>query len=866
MMPTNARWNAGGTAPPTTHASRHAPLLGWLLFILAAALALLLALPARGATLSGTVDMPVSDGGYQPSIDNWLPAKVRVLGSALETNVYAVDRYHGTFTLTGVPTGPVTLQYVETTGEDSFTMDSKRLNVSVAGDTSGLAFNLVHHWKNLPTYPPPWRDPAYDIWEPYWVSSKVGFIIFLNRSVYPQESELWRTTTGGAGWRKIGHWVHRAKLPEETTHPVFPDITGRTMLFVSETTGVLAARNAYAPFALLRTGDGGATWTVIDPPNTPDTGPWDINGVTSFHNFARISSTRWIACGAENAGTYMGVGGPVTLTIWETADAGLTWAIKRQWFEDYAVCTAVDADKTSGRAVLFATPYAFGGAMHRELRAPDGTWTNVAGNQIIANSGYGSADLPMVGAEVWVSAGNNGPSGGGLFKSTDYGATFDKINDMQTPYMEYVSSYKGFAGGGGPLIVTYDGGLTWRKQSDGGGICCHGNYIWAFDTMTAFWKDGGVGDPNRLADIFMFVEPRKASFEILPGTPLAGVTASPGDLNVPVMSLRFVNHGPMPLRVSGLKLRASGSGHDQLDVAGVKAWLDRDANGVVDPTDTLLVSGIYPADDGELSLSLGSTYPMQPRLPYDVLVAYDFAGYVNVGGTFRITVTPTAVSAATTDSGTTLTAYGSAPAGTALGSSEANVPRSTLALASLTLKSTLISGCKSTTGTVTLTEPAPAAGVVVYVSDSLANATVPATVTVAAGTTVKTFTVKSTAVAANQPGLVSASLGPHTLSKGLTLKPMGLYSLSVSATTVTGGTPVNGTAKLECKAGPAPITVALTSSNPSVATPPASVTIPVGYTSGVFPVTTFPVTVSTKATLTAGVNGTSKSKSVTVVP
>jgi len=257
---------------------------------------------------------------------------------------------------------------------------------------------------------------------------------------------------------------------------------------------------------------------------------------------------------------------------------------------------------------------------------------------------------------------------------------------------------------------------------------------------------------------------------------------------------------------------------------------------------------------------------MQPRLPYDVLVTYDFAGYVDVGGTFRITVTPTAVSAATTDSGTTLTAYGSAPAGTALGSSEANVPRSTLALASLTLKSTLISGCKSTTGTVTLTEPAPAAGVVVYVSDSLANATVPATVTVAAGTTVKTFTVKSTAVAANQPGLVSASLGPHTLSKGLTLKPMGLYSLSMSATTVTGGTSVNGTAKLECKAGPVPITVTLASSNPLVATSPASVTIPVGYTSGVFPVTTFPVTVSTKATFTASVNGTSKSKSVTVVP
>ena len=82
-----------------------------------------------------------------------------------------------------------------------------------------------------------------------------------------------------------------------------------------------------------------------------------------------------------------------------------------------------------------------------------------------------------------------------------------------------------------------------------------------------------------------------------------------------------------------------------LDVAAVKAWWDRDANGVVDPTDTLLTSGIYPADDGELTLNLGSTYPVQPRLPYDVLITYDFAGYVATGGNFAITVTPATVTA-----------------------------------------------------------------------------------------------------------------------------------------------------------------------------------------------------------------------------
>lgn len=238
-------------------------------------------------------------------------------GTSLEANVVATTRYTGTFTLSGVPTGPVTLIYVESPGEDTFTMDSRRLTVDVTGDVAGLRFNLVHHWSNRPSYPPPWYDRAnYDIREPYWVSAEVGFILFVNRGVSPQETELWRTTTGGVGWKKIGHWVHAAGT-------VHPDITGRSMLFVSELKGVVTAATS-VNFGVLLTGDGGATWTVIDLPNSPDT-----NGVATVQNYARIDSARWIACGPENKGTYMGVGSPVTVTIWETADAGLTWPIKR---------------------------------------------------------------------------------------------------------------------------------------------------------------------------------------------------------------------------------------------------------------------------------------------------------------------------------------------------------------------------------------------------------------------------------------------------------------------------------------------------------------------------------------------------------
>jgi hypothetical protein len=558
----------------------------------------------------------------------------------------------------------------------------------------------------------------------------------------------------------------------------------------------------------------------------------------------------------------MGAGSPVTMTIWETADAGATWSIRHGWLEDYAGCSAVDADK-SGRAVLFATPYAWGGAMHRELRSTTGEWANVAGNNIITNSGYGTADIPMVGAEVWVRADDHGPSGAGLFKSTDYGATFTKLNDTLPQYMDFVSSYKGFAPAGGPLYATYDGGLTWLKQSGGGGICCHGNYIWAFDTMHAVWKDGGVGDPNGVSDVMMLVEPRSASFELLPGSAVLPSNVDPGDANVPVIGLRFVNNGPMPLKVTALKLQASGSGDDQLDVSTVKAWWDRAGNGVVDEDDVLLVSGVYPANNGLLTLNLGTKQFMQPRVPFNVLVTYDFGGFITSAGTFRAAVTVADVTAQSADTGTALIVSATAPTGTVITSDMTSVTPSSVALTSVTLKSSLVAGCKSVSGSVTISEPAPASGLVVYLSDTLAAATVPATVTVPAGATTKAFTVKSSYVAANQAGLVSATLGPTTLNQPLTLRPVGMYLLSVAPSPVVGGLAATGTAKLECKAGPGPITVTLGSSN-AVASVPGSIVIPAGVQSGTFQVTTTPVVATTRTTLSATANGITKTKTLSV--
>jgi hypothetical protein len=158
-------------------------------------------------------------------------------------------------------------------------------------------------------------------------------------------------------------------------------------------------------------------------------------------------------------------------------------------------------------------------------------------------------------------------------------------------------------------------------------------------------------------------------------------------------------------------------------------------------------------------------------------------------------------------------------------------------------------------------------GLVVATSDTLANATTPASVTVAAGATKKAFTIRTSAVSATQSGTVRASLQGQTLQQPLALNPIGLSLLTLTPATVQGGASSSGVAKLQCAAGPGDIVVTLTSSKPSIAAPGVpSVRIPAGAQTGAFVVTTSPLTVGTTAKITALANGVSKVKTLTITP
>ena len=203
-------------------------------------------------------------------------------------------------------------------------------------------------------------------------------------------------------------------------------------------------------------------------------------------------------------------------------------------------------------------------------------------------------------------------------------------------------------------------------------------------------------------------------------------------------------------------------------------------------------------------------------------------------------------------------------------------PAAPALLASLTLSPTSVHGGATTTANrVVLNAPAPPGGYAVTLSSSVpAVAAVPASVVVPEGaTTSPDFSITTQAVSVGTLVTITASGGGATRTAGLTVSPLEISSVTLSPPALTTG--AAGALNLVRLNGPAPpagATVALSSSNPTVAAVPATVIVPAGTdTSPSFAINAGPVTVTTAVTITATYatdSGwtTAKSASVTVSP
>ena len=184
-------------------------------------------------------------------------------------------------------------------------------------------------------------------------------------------------------------------------------------------------------------------------------------------------------------------------------------------------------------------------------------------------------------------------------------------------------------------------------------------------------------------------------------------------------------------------------------------------------------------------------------------------------------------------------------------------------VSALTFTPASVPGPKAAKGTVTLSAAAPTGGLVVTLSSNNSAAIVPSSITVPAGATNVSFTIKTTAVTAIKKPTISASGGGATVSKVFTVKPPGVKVLALCPDGVAGGTSTIGAVVLDAPAPAGGVTVSLTSSTASAGVP-ASISIAAGATTGTFAITT--TTTPGSPVIKATANGVAKSATLTVLP
>ncbi len=557
---------------------------------------------------------------------------VRIMGTALSSPASA----SGTFSFASSPTGSVKLVLEEPSGYDVFTHDSRRLPVTVTGSSvTGADFALDWHWREVSGYHTNWGLDGYDSWIPLFVSEQIVFVAHRVTGVTPERFELYRTLNHGVDWTCI------------LTHSqdVIPRVRIGPFFFGDASHGVVLAEGdgVAGGIGFYQTGDGGANWNYVSlgmPPNC-----YDI----VIERFTKISSSHWIA-GGHIGGGVQGYSGDTYTAIWETLDSGETWSLA--WNSDLGsdpgTFSALNAS-ANGRAIGFCTPYSSGGGPIL-LRDAVGNWTRVQSN-IVVNSGYGPADVPMVGDAAFIAGSVNGTSG--VYRSDNAGASWTRIAGHGLQYMAFATTNKGFFTAGGPAYASYDGAVTIFKQAGGGGWCCHGNEMWAFDTTQAGWWEGGASDPNARSQLFTYNEPEQAGFEIYAEeltTDRPGVW--PGERGVPLARLRARNWGTMAVELSNITWLAQGTVNEASAVQGLALIEDSNKDGLINDGDVRLSLGTFSSDNG--TLTLGIHQRLEPWDDRYYFLMLDVASSAPVGATFSFSFGAADVLARRTDTSAAL--------------------------------------------------------------------------------------------------------------------------------------------------------------------------------------------------------------------
>ncbi|MEZ0327817.1 MAG: SBBP repeat-containing protein [Fimbriimonas sp.] len=178
----------------------------------------------------------------------------------------------------------------------------------------------------------------------------------------------------------------------------------------------------------------------------------------------------------------------------------------------------------------------------------------------------------------------------------------------------------------------------------------------------------------------------------------------------------------------------------------------------------------------------------------------------------------------------------------------------------------VVGGKDNATGTITLSNPAPAGGATIKLKSSQPGvAAVPFTVTVEEGSSTATFPITTTGVSSTREVTITATLGTNVVTTPLEVRAVGVASVNFSQNPVTGGSSVTIFVTLEAPAPAGGATVSLSASNPDVFRVfPATISIAAGETTGSVTVTTNRVSRDLATTVTATYGGSSASNTLEV--
>lgn len=186
-----------------------------------------------------------------------------------------------------------------------------------------------------------------------------------------------------------------------------------------------------------------------------------------------------------------------------------------------------------------------------------------------------------------------------------------------------------------------------------------------------------------------------------------------------------------------------------------------------------------------------------------------------------------------------------------------------------------LSSPPASTGTVTLSAPAPTGGSTITLtidkptlaSFQPASTLSTTTVTVPQGSTTATFPVYGRVVTGNQTVSIKADYGGNVKIASLQITPW-LSSLVIGPTSVIGGNPSTGTVTIAAPAPAAGAIVSLTTDRPDLLSFPggATVTVPAGSTTATFAIDTNGVTANDTGTVNAVLLGVTRSATLGVTP